>query len=36
MKNTNYAPEMYRANEFILNHSYDGDLRTFLYASSLD
>lgn len=31
MKNTNYAPEMYRANEFILNHSYDGDLRAFLY-----
>lgn len=30
MKNTNYAPEIYSANEFILSHSYDGDLRTFI------
>ena len=31
MKNTNYAPEMYQANEFIIKHNDDGELRTFIY-----
>ena len=30
MKNTNYAPEMYRANNFIIEHNTDADLMAFL------
>ena len=31
MLNSNYAPEIASAHQFIINHSYDGDLRTFIY-----
>jgi hypothetical protein len=31
MKNINYMPEIASAHQFIINHSYDGDLRTFIY-----
>ena len=31
MMNSNYAPEIASAAKFIQDHSYDGDLRTFLY-----
>ena len=30
MQNTNYAPEIASANEFIISHSYDTELRTFI------
>lgn len=31
MKNTNFAPEMYRANNFIIENNNDADLRTFIH-----
>ena len=31
MKNPNYTSEIATAAKFIEDHSYDGDLRTFLY-----
>ena len=30
MLNTNYAPEIASAAKFIQDHSYDGNLRTFI------
>jgi len=30
MKNINYMPEIASAHQFIINHNYDGELRTFI------
>ena len=31
MLNSNYTPEMTSAHQFIIDHNYDGNLRTFIY-----
>lgn len=30
MMNSNYMPEIASAHQFLINHSYDGDLRHFI------
>ena len=31
MRNKNYTPEIIMARNFIVNHSYDGELKNFIY-----
>ena len=31
MRNRNYTPEIIMAQKFILDHSYDGELKNFIY-----